>query len=89
MKNKLPKIPTIIYVVTKGDITEKLNSFRDLYTWAIDCRDINKSAREEFDEVISDLSPINRAEATLMEYVSENIFRLLDDNGYELKKVAS
>lgn len=83
----LPVIPEVKFVVTKGDLVEEFESYRELYLWAVDQRDINRCAREEFCDFSGDMSPRDIREFSLVEYVSENLERLLGENDYKLSTV--
>lgn len=79
----IPAIPSVKFVVTKGDLTEEFESYRDLYTWAIDEKIIYDSAYGEY----RDFAPEEKRACTFMEYVSEECFRLLAENEYKVENV--
>jgi hypothetical protein len=85
----LPKVPEIKFLVhqqiTHDDfVTEEFETFRELYQWAADESVINKQAREEY----SDMGWDYHRKFTLMEYISDHVFRLLEENNYKVERIA-
>ena len=80
--NKLPKIPDVVFVLTRNELTYEIESYRDLVEAMSEC-EVEALAWDEWRSLSLNKEQL-MDESFFRDYFSDHLFRFIEEAGYTI-----